>query len=42
MGHDGLVTVVVDASKISRDLARFAVGGGLLAHVHRYVGQRVM
>jgi hypothetical protein len=35
MGHDGLVAVVVDAGKISRDLARLAIGGGLLAKVRR-------
>jgi hypothetical protein len=35
MGQDGLVAVVVDAGKVSRDLARLAIGGGLLAKVRR-------
>ena len=35
MGHDGLVAVVVDAGKISRDLCRLAIGGCLLANVRR-------
>ena len=35
MGNDGLVAGVVDAGKISRDHARLAIGGGLLAHVRR-------
>src|SRR5919108_584527 len=35
MGHHSLVAGVVDAGKISRDLARLAVCGGLLADLCR-------
>jgi hypothetical protein len=35
MGDDGLVAVVVDAGKIARELARLAIGSGLLAKVRR-------
>jgi len=40
MGHDSLIAVVVDAGKISRDLARLAKGGGLLANVRLDILQR--
>jgi hypothetical protein len=35
MGHDPLVAVVVDAGKIPRNLARLAIGSGLLTKVRR-------
>ena len=33
MGHHRLIAVVVDAGKISRDLARLTIGGGLFANL---------
>jgi hypothetical protein len=37
MGCDGLVTAVVDAGKIARDLVRIAIGDCLFAKLRHYV-----
>jgi hypothetical protein len=42
MGHDGLVASVINTREIARDLARLAIGNGLLAYVRCDIGQRVM